>query len=548
MTPLFNPLSLTPSQEATVESAIKLIDHFDLLVIRGDINSGKHTVATEIFNRLHASVVKFDLCEIATSITTPLTNQSVIDYFDDLLQQVRAYVTPTNGPRHHSKRSRVEDDLANLSLQTSPRQLGIIYIRNYNRIVDVLSDCYAKLRHLLPLIIRRLVEKLPSNVKIVMTTYGCILSDYQHWCLELPTTREDMVHVLDADSRLAVADREAILNLSKIIPIGRIVYCLKYAWAMHPPSEISALEQYSETWGHSSPTSFSFIESYQTALSKFSGSSVEVDKDVPHLIAEEDLVGMEEVLDEITTSIINPMRLGIPGIPIKKGLLLCGPPGTGKTSVGRWLAHQLKGKFYLIGGEVGINGSQLIDCFTSTVRRARENSPAVIFIDDCDVLFEQNDTYRAFLTILDGIETNKRSDICVIVTCMHLRNVPSSLLRGGRLEMTLITKLPDQRRIGLLLEKALDRMVTHLEVFDPTLSFQIDSEFIRHLAVKMAGWNCADIHRCVNDVSRLIIARKGIRLADLFERCIKQIREQYTLCGRCESTDLQNRPHESYIG
>jgi DNA polymerase III delta prime subunit len=550
---------LTPSQQSVLESAVKLIHHYNMIVIRGDSGSGKHTVANQIFKQLNAVVIPFDLCDLAQSISTTLSNQHIVDYLERLLDRAQKYMPKPISKTSSSStintypkrlRSSIEDscpieDLQSLSLDDEFRsyQLGIIYLRNYNRVADVLSDCYAKSRYLLPLILRKFTEKLPPTIKIVVTTSVCTISEYLHWCLELSTTKDDMRSILNYyrdQGRISTSDLDTILTLSKIIPVGRIIHCLKYAFAMRDSN--SALDD------DDLP---SVIEDYRKVLARFSGSSVDVERDVPKPILEDDLVGVEDIIDEITTSIINPMNLGISGIPIKKGLLLCGPPGTGKTSIGRWLAHQIKGKFYLIGGEAGINGSSLIDCFEMNVRRARDNAPAVIFIDDCDVLFEQPDTYRAFLTILDGIETNKRSDICVIVTCMNLRNVPSSLLRGGRLEMVLITKLPDSSKIQIILEKSLTKMVSNLKSYDDRLSGliadDISFDLVRQLSTKMCGWNCADIHRCVNDVSRLIIANKGINLLELFERSIKQIREQYTLCGRCESTNLDDRTHDSYI-
>ena len=132
---------------------------------------------------------------------------------------------------------------------------------------------------------------------------------------------------------------------------------------------------------------------------------------------------------------------------------------------------------------------------------------------------------------------------------MNLRTIPSSLIRGGRLEMTLITKLPDHNKIKIILQRALNKMAQILTEYNEDTGAKvadyITPNFINSLAINMAGWNCADIHRCVNDVSRLVVANKGTNLNELFNKCVRQIREQYTLCGRCESTSLDTNP--SYI-
>lgn len=515
------PLILTPSQEATVITCLKLLPVFKILVIKGESSSGKYVVASELFQRLRAVKVPFDLCRFAMTLDHEISNQDLTKYFEDLFRELKE--------KMDIERRKVDSTVT-----------GVIYIRHYNHVADVLTDCSAKARFLLPLVLKNVSESMPEDVRIIITTHGCLLPERLHWCVDLTTTRGDMEHVLHpycSSGVITKSECEQILKLSKVVPVGRILFCLRYALAI--------------TQGNSERET-AFIEAYRKALSRFSGSTVDVDKDIPNPVLEDDLIGVEDIIDEIVTSIINPMQLGIPGIPLKKGLLLCGPPGTGKTSIGRWLAHKIKGKFYLIGGEAGVNGPTLVDTFCSMVRRAHDNAPAVIFIDDGDVLFEHDDTYRAFLTILDGIESNKRNDVCVIMTCMDMRRVPASLLRGGRLEMALVTRLPDPHKIEIILERSLAKLSNTLREHKPEAAEAIAKSiarkrFISDLAHKMVGWNCADIHRCVNDVLRLIIADKGLNLSDLFNKCIKQIRDQYELCGRCESTNLDSRPHESYI-
>lgn len=520
--PLIDDLTITSSQEKTIKNCIKLLPHFKIILIKGDASSGKYVVAKELFRRTNAIVENFDLCDFAQNLTYDLSNQHIIKYLNSLYLTLQSKLNNDNNPH-----------------------LGIIYIRHYNRIVDVLTDHNSKVRFLLSLILKTFVENIPqfANIRIVITAHGCIIPEGLHWCVELTTNKDDMKYILDPyvnNNIITQTEQNNILKISKIIPVGRLLYCLRYAIAMSPKNTIP-----SDTDLPSKPDDF--IEYFKIALSKFNALTLDVEKDVPEPIPDYDLIGVDDIIDAITVSIINPMKLGFSEIPMKKGLLLCGPPGTGKTSIGRWLAHQIKGKFYLIGGEV----TSLIENFEIIVRKARENAPSVIFIDDCDLLFDQHDTYRAFLTILDGIDTNKREGVCVILTCMNLRTIPSSLLRGGRLEMTLITKLPDRKRIQIILQKSLDKLTSTLLNYDPNLGQEISSRispnFITNLSHKMMGWNCADIHRCVNDVLRLIISKKEIDITDMFQKCISQIQEQYSLCARCESTNVNDRPHDTYI-
>lgn len=489
--PIRSEITLTPSQEKCVSESFILLTKFNFIFVKGESQSGKYTALLEMFNRYRYSYRIFDLCYLAGQYKEEISNQHIFSYLNKLKDELL-----TSGSRRELGK-RIYDDFGHQ---------GIIYIRYYNYVYDILTDCFSKLRFLLPLVIKTFLTTLPPNIKIVVSTTGYRMDDPLHWCVDLNTTKEDMAFILrkfDLREDISII----LFNMMRIIPVGKLIHCINYALFYANEKDL-------------------FIEKFKIGLSKQSGSTLDVEKDVDDPASE--LIGMEGIIDELRTSIIIPMSINIPNVHMKKGVLLCGPPGTGKTSIGRWLAHEIKGKFYLVTG----NNDTLTDNFSATLHKAKENKPAVIFIDDCDTLFTDLSTYRSFLIKLDGIEN--RHDICVILTCMNMKTIPASLIRGGRLELSLITSLPRVEHIKIVLQIGFNKII----VINPAVCYS--SNFIDLVSVKMIGWNYADINRCIEDVIRLIIAGKGLDLDGLFEISIRKIRQQYEFCAPCESTSTTN--------
>src|SRR5207237_10223600 len=161
-----------------------------------------------------------------------------------------------------------------------------------------------------------------------------------------------------------------------------------------------------------------------------------------------DLKGVDDVIESLEANIVVPLendRLATDlGLKPKRGVLLAGPPGTGKTTIGRALAHRLKGKFFLIDGTAIAGTGEFYDKVNEVFEAAERNSPSVIFIDDADVIFENDQErgfYRYLLTKLDGLESASAERICVMMTAMNVGSLPAALMRSGRLELWLETKL-----------------------------------------------------------------------------------------------------------
>ena len=149
-----------------------------------------------------------------------------------------------------------------------------------------------------------------------------------------------------------------------------------------------------------------------------------------------DLKGVEEVIRSLEANIIVPLEndelASELNLKPKRGVLLAGPPGTGKTTVGRALAHRLKSKFFLLDGTFIAGTRNFYEKVHYLFEKAKQNAPSILFIDDSDVLFENREEhgpglYRYLLTLLDGLESEKAGRVCVMMTVMDVGGLPRAI-------------------------------------------------------------------------------------------------------------------------
>jgi transitional endoplasmic reticulum ATPase len=208
-----------------------------------------------------------------------------------------------------------------------------------------------------------------------------------------------------------------------------------------------------------------------------------------------DLFGVDDVVRSLEIHIVLPLTDdGLSaelGLRAKRGVLLYGPPGSGKTTIGRALAHRLRGKFFLIDGTFIAGTNSFYNRVHQIFETAKENSPSVIFIDDADAIFEDGEErglYRYLLTMLDGLESEGTARVCVMMTAMNLSHLPPALVRSGRVELWLEMKLPDGDARRRILEKYMQGLPPELAGCDT-----------RRVLAATEGFTGADMKRLAED-------------------------------------------------
>ena len=128
-----------------------------------------------------------------------------------------------------------------------------------------------------------------------------------------------------------------------------------------------------------------------------------------------DLEVVDDVIRSLEANIVIPLENHALAAELnlspKRSVLLAGTSGTGKTTIGRALAHRLRSKFFMLDGSYVAGDYRFFEQVHRLFEEAKRNTPSVLFIDDGDVLFTAEDQtsfslYRYLLTLLDGLESN----------------------------------------------------------------------------------------------------------------------------------------------
>jgi transitional endoplasmic reticulum ATPase len=251
-----------------------------------------------------------------------------------------------------------------------------------------------------------------------------------------------------------------------------------------------------------------------------------------------DLEGVDDVVRSLEANIIIPLENDALAAELnlrpKRGVLLAGPPGTGKTTVGRALAHRLRSKFFMLDGSYVAGDHRFFQRIHALFEEAKRNAPSVLFIDDGDVLFTAEDQtsfsfYRYLLTLLDGLESNTAGRVCVMITVMDVARLPPALVRSGRIELWLDMRMPDACARKAILRRQCRELVAGLAEVDP-----------ERVAALTEGFTGADLKRLIEDAKALFAYDRASgrpqRSADeYFERAIETVNANKQRYAEAES-------------
>jgi len=259
----------------------------------------------------------------------------------------------------------------------------------------------------------------------------------------------------------------------------------------------------------------------------FGKSRARMVKDDEKKITFADVAGLDEEkeeLSEIVDFLKNPAKFVKLGARIPKGVLLVGPPGTGKTYLSKSVSGEAGVPFFSISGSdfvemfVGVGASRVRDLFD----QAKKNAPCIVFIDEIDAVGrrrgaglgggndEREQTLNQLLVEMDGFSGNE--GIIIIAATNRPDILDPALMRPGRFDRQVHVGLPDVKAREEILK---------IHVRKKPLADDVNLEIV---AKRTPGFTPADLENAMNEAA-LLTARqnKTVITMDIIEEAITKV-------------------------